>query len=483
MSTRRSQSLLANRIVIGAITVLVAIVAVFLAFNANSGLPFVPTYDINVQLPDAAGLNPSDGVLIGGTRIGYVGSISAEKLPSGRAIAVLHLKLHKSIGRLPVDSADLVRPVSPLGLKYLQITRGSSPQTLAPGATIPLSHTSLPVEIDDFFNMFDAPTRRASQTNLGSFGEGFAGRGGDLNDALHELQPLVDNLLPVMSNLLQPSARWARLFPSLEQAAHEVVRVAQQQAQLFTGLDETFTPLSHATASLQASITGGPPALRTATRELPAQSQFIDDSAELFHRFRPAFVYLGQASAQLAPAESAGIAALPRAPQLNDRLNTTFQAIERFAFDARTLPGLVLLAKTAQLIEPTVAYIEPAQTRCNYLALFFRNFESALSESDSVGTELDVEPLSLPQLPNSEAGPASAPANGPPASQIPGLSPSQQTLVDDSFLHSDPYPYTSAAGQPNGCQAGNESYVAGRQAIGSAPVIQAATDKTKRVLP
>ena len=38
---------------IGAATVLVVIVAVFLAYNANNGLPFVPTYQIRVEVPNA----------------------------------------------------------------------------------------------------------------------------------------------------------------------------------------------------------------------------------------------------------------------------------------------------------------------------------------------------------------------------------------------------------------------------------------------
>ena len=41
---------------IGAVTVFVAVVLVFLAYNANSGLPFVPTYDLKVRVPNAAGL-------------------------------------------------------------------------------------------------------------------------------------------------------------------------------------------------------------------------------------------------------------------------------------------------------------------------------------------------------------------------------------------------------------------------------------------
>jgi ABC-type transporter Mla subunit MlaD len=255
--------------------------------------------------------------------------------------------------------------------------------------------------------------------------------------------------------------------------------VARQQADLFTRIGQTFTPLSEHTAALQAAITGGPPALRTAAQQLPQQSRFISDTASLFHRFRPAFRSLGAASAQLAPAEAAGIQVLPRTPALNRRLTQTLEALQGFAFDQRTLPGLGLLTETARLIEPTVAFIEPAQTRCNYLALFFRNLENALSESDQVGTMLGVTALALPQLPNSEAGPSSAPADGPPASG----NLIQQNNEIDSYLHSDPYPYTASSGQPAECEAGNERYVSGRQMIGTAPVSATGTDRTRRVLP
>ena len=188
----------------------------------------------------------------------------------------------------------------------------------------------------------------------------------------------------------------------------------------------------------------------------------MNDTATLFDRFRPAFVSLGQASVQLAPAEAVGIPALRRSPQLNGRLVSTLHAIQRFADDSRTLPGLALLTETAQLIAPTIAYLEPAQTSCNYLALFFRNLEGALSESDVIGSMLERARRSrCPQLPGSEAGPASAPANGPPLSALKGLTPGQRTLVDDSFLHSDPYPATACAWPGGGRAAGNERYVPG----------------------
>ncbi len=176
-----------------------------------------------------------------------------------------------------------------------------------------------------------------------------------------------------------------------------------------------------------------------------------------------------------------------RTPQLNSRLLATFDALQRFVQDPRTLPGLVLLTDTARLIKPTVAFVEPAQTQCNYLTLLFRNLESALSESDVIGTRLDVNAIVLPQLGfllhNSEAGPSSGPANGPPASHFKHVSARHKLLIDDSFLHSNPYPNTAAPGQPDQCAAGNEQYLTGRIVIGAPPVLGKATDPTKRALP
>ncbi len=62
---------------VGAITTLIVIVAVFLAYNANNGLPFVPVYRVSVDVPNAARLVPNNEVRIGGNRVGVVESIEA----------------------------------------------------------------------------------------------------------------------------------------------------------------------------------------------------------------------------------------------------------------------------------------------------------------------------------------------------------------------------------------------------------------------
>ena len=61
----RVGSLAASPTLVGAVTVLVVTVAVFLAYQANSGLPFVPTYQLSAQLPDANSMVKGNDVRIG----------------------------------------------------------------------------------------------------------------------------------------------------------------------------------------------------------------------------------------------------------------------------------------------------------------------------------------------------------------------------------------------------------------------------------
>ena len=122
---------------VGSITVLIAIVAVFLAYNANTGLPFVPTYRVSVLVPDAASLLPGNEVRIGGVRVGQIESTepvqSAAQCsdPSGKSTpgatcAKVDLKLDAGVNPLPNDSTVIVRARSALGLKYLEIQKGQS---------------------------------------------------------------------------------------------------------------------------------------------------------------------------------------------------------------------------------------------------------------------------------------------------------------------------------------------------------------------
>ena len=125
----------ASPVLVGAVTVLVTIVAVFLSYNANSGLPFVPTYDLKANLPNAAQLVEGNEVRIGGARVGVISNIEPKQREDGSTYAQVTMKLDKEIEPLPVDSTFLVRPRSALGLKYVELTPGGGGAGFAAGAS------------------------------------------------------------------------------------------------------------------------------------------------------------------------------------------------------------------------------------------------------------------------------------------------------------------------------------------------------------
>jgi virulence factor Mce-like protein len=482
-----TSALAASPVLVGAVTVLVTMVAVYLSYNANEGLPFVPTYSLTAEVPNSAGLVRGNEVRIGGARVGVLSDIEAVSKPDGSATAKLQLELDPEVQPLPDDSTLLVRPRSALGLKYVEITAGRSARGFPENATIPLARSSStrPVEIDDFFNMFSDPTRVAMRSNSATYGTAFAGRGPALNETFAGLEPLMRELEPAMRTIASDETQFDEFFPALEQAAAEAAPVADVQASLWVALDGTFSAWESVAGPLQDTISGGPPALDTAIRELPAQRPFLTESEELFRRFRPAFANLAAAAPDLAAAFRVGEPALERSPAFNRRLTRSIATLEEFGNDRRVPSGLARLTTTARDLRPLLHHIVPAQTRCNYFALLFRNGASMISESDSIGTMLRVTALALPLTAGSEAGPAAVPAGGPVPP--PGTLITERSLINDSFLHSNPYPNTWLPGQTEECEAGNESqpphYLENRQVIGNLSGGQGAfTNPTRRKL-
>src|SRR5581483_8102926 len=197
---RPASSIVASPVLVGAVTVLVVLVAVFLAYNANNGLPFVPTRELKVDIANGSNLVRGNDVREGGFRIGIVDDIKPIRLPGGGVGAQLILKLDKGHGKVPLDSQVTIRPRSALGLKYVELTRGRSRRYIADGGTLPASQTHGEVQLDDVFSTFDPKTRKASQNVLQGFGDALAARGSDLNLTLEQLPALLGHLTPVARN-------------------------------------------------------------------------------------------------------------------------------------------------------------------------------------------------------------------------------------------------------------------------------------------
>ena len=449
------QGVASSPILVGAVTILVIIVAVFLAYNANNGLPFVSTYNLKARVPDADALVKGNDIRIGGTLAGTVKSVVPVQLPNGGVAAELSLSFDKSAEPLPVDSTITVRPKSALGLKFLQVTPGHSSKGFAAGSTIPLAaYTPEPVDIDQFFSMFDKPTRDSIRQNLAGFGNALAGRGPQLNEAIGALRQLIVNGQPVVRTVVEPSTDFAGFWQALEDFSATVAPVAETQATLFVALDRTFGAFARVSRPyIQETIEKGPPTLDAVNADLPAVRPFFRDSARFFTALKPGAKALGETSPTIAEALHAGVPALNSSPVLNSQLQPTAEALVDFQNSPGVFTSLDLLIDTNELLEPPLRFITPAQTTCNYVTLTFREVSNAASSGNSHGNWLNFIPPAPPEGPNSESGQASAPANGPEV---------------NNHLHFNPYPNTGAPGQPAGCEAGNEKYKTGQTVIGPA---------------
>ena len=458
---RSPASLTASPVLVGAVTVLVTIVAVFLSYNANSGLPFVPTYDLKANLPNASQLVVGFDVRIGGARVGTISDIQPRRAADGSSYAEVTMKLDKEIEPIPADSTLLVRPRSSLGLKYLELTPGEGEAGLERGTTIPLRQaTPEVVEIDDLLEMFDAKARVGSRNSLDGYGGGLAGRGQDVNTAIEAFVPLLRDLEPVATNLSDPGTRLNRFFRSLGRAAEEVAPVAEEQASLFVNLDTTFTALAVvARPFIQESIVEGVASEEVAIRDFPLQRPFIRNQTALFRELQPGVATLPSSAPILADAFEIGTDVLPKTIRQNEDLEDVFNALADFSEDPLVREGVDSLTGFATELRPLIHFIAPAQTVCNYPSLLFRNVASSLSDGDRNGNWSRFSNISAPTErgtlvtgPDNESGPSAGPADGP---------------TRENHLHYNPYPNTASPGQEFECEAGNARYEIGQTRIGN----------------
>jgi virulence factor Mce-like protein len=464
VNRRRSTSLAGSPLLIGAVTTLIVVVAVFLSYNANNGLPFVPTYNIKVALPEGSGLQPSNQVRIGGTRVGLIGSLTPHQDPStGRVTAIANLHLEKKVEPLPADTKAIVLSVSAIGLKYLELEKGTSSKTIKAGGEIPVSQATEPVDIDQLFNMFDEKTRTAIQQNTNSFGDGLAGRGLEINEAIATLKPLVTRAIPVLHNLASPETDLRAFFPALERVSEQAAPVAQQQAALYVDQDTFFKAWAGVAKSLEEATVGGPPALEQAIFSLPNQAKFTEETTEFMRLLRPSAKTLTTVAEPLGHAFAVGAVNLKAATALNTRLAESSQALQRFAQNPVVTAGLEDFTQTLQFGNPVLAGLAPEQAYCNYLTLAFRNVAALESENIGVGTLARAGIVLAPTGPNNEGFPSSQPANGPSTERAFG----GKTIIDNNHVHLNPYPNVAGPGQPRLCEAGNEKYEVGKLVDGN----------------
>jgi virulence factor Mce-like protein len=372
-------------VLVGAITVLVLLVGVFLAYNANNGLPFVPVRTLHVDVQDGSDLVVGNDVSENGYRIGSITSMKPIVLRGGAPAAQLTLSLSQAHGRIPVDSTAEVMERSALGLKYLNVVPGRSRRVFGPGATMPVSQTVNPVRLDQIFDSYTPRTRLAIQQNLLEAGDLLAGRGSAINDTLAALPSLLGRLAPVARYLAAPGSDLTGFLGSLDAFTGTVAPVAQTGARLFGDLGTTLGAIAASPRDLEQTIARSPSTLTVATESLRAQQPFLVNLTKFGSELSPASAELRRALPGVTPAIEAGTRVLGRTPVLDRGLQQVMVALRNLAVSPGTGVALNGLSATVGTLNPVVRYLGPYVTVCNDWNYWWTDLAGDLDEATDFG--------------------------------------------------------------------------------------------------
>ena len=378
-------SVFGNPVLVGAITLLVVNVATVLAWFANQGLPFVPTRQVKIELTSGANLLPGNEVREGGYRIGIVKDMKPLPLRNGEVGAVATLQIDKKQSGFPVDTRASVRPRSVLGLKYVEIERGKSGKEIEDGGTIPVSQTRFTVELDEFYGIFDEDTREGSQRSLRGFGNALAQRGTSLNETIKEAPRFLRHLEPVMRTLGEEDTNIKRFFGELGDFTRVLAPVKQRYAHGFTAGAHTFEAWSRHPDSLRATIEKSAPTMKMGIKSFRVQRPFLVEFRNFSAALDEAAQELPRTLPRITPALKTGIPVLKRSPEVNEELGKMLESLEALMRSPGTGRAFRGLNATVDTLNPTVRFLGPYITVCNYFNYSWTHVAEHLSEPDMTG--------------------------------------------------------------------------------------------------
>ena len=256
----------------------VMIVAVFLAYNANTGPAVRAHLRPQGRAPERREARAR------ATRCASAASASASSTTieptvddrrQDRAVAVVNMKLDK-VGRAAPrrHERSAIRPRSALGLKYVEITPGTVEEEFAAGDTIPLAQTPASRSTSRTSSAtFDGKTRDNVARRLDGLRRRVRRpRRSRSTTAIAALNPFFPLLTPVMQNLSDPHTELDQFFRQLGRASAEVAPVAHVQAELFANMADTFEAFGRDPRPPGRRSRSSPPTLDVVDRARSASS-------------------------------------------------------------------------------------------------------------------------------------------------------------------------------------------------------------------
>src|SRR3954454_24384720 len=152
----------------------------FLWLSFGGPIPLKPKgYRVQVGFPEATQLGLEADVRVAGVS---VGKLREKKLDPNSNRTLATLEIERKYAPLRSDTKAILRQKSLLGETYVELTQGSSKQTLPEGGRLPNGSVHKTVELDEIFRALDPHTRASFRRWQQDLAVGIHGRGQDFND-------------------------------------------------------------------------------------------------------------------------------------------------------------------------------------------------------------------------------------------------------------------------------------------------------------
>jgi phospholipid/cholesterol/gamma-HCH transport system substrate-binding protein len=266
---------------LAAAALLAALVAIGALIWVNSG---GPTYTVDAVFANVNGLVDTGNVEVAGFNVGEITGISV------RMGGYPHVTMSISDSyRLKQGARAVIELGSLAGQlnRFIALSNGTGPP-LPDGATIPLSHTDGPVEIDQFLSALTPKVRTELRGLLHDTVHILNGRGPDIERALRYSAPAFDQTANLFKDV---SADGAALRELVDRASAGAQAVAQEPADVQDTVDKLAQLLDTAAArqtQLGETLRGLSPAFSSTRTALHTFQGSIPTFTRLIDAARPA---------------------------------------------------------------------------------------------------------------------------------------------------------------------------------------------------
>ncbi|MHB8692182.1 MAG: MlaD family protein [Solirubrobacteraceae bacterium] len=236
-------------------------------------------YRVDAIFDTAKGMVPGQLVEIAGAR---VGTVTAVKLlspgPRGSGYrALMELSVDRRFAPFHADARCQVLPQGPISENYVECSPGTmrgGPLSTGPlgRPTIPVTHNTEALDIQDVLNVFTMPTDQRLGILINELGIATAGRGADLSAIIKRANPALDQARRVLTVL---DAQRAAIGAAVVQTDHILSALATTNGGVRTFVDKA-AAVARTTAAHRAALGQGVAKLPAMLTELNAGLRSID---------------------------------------------------------------------------------------------------------------------------------------------------------------------------------------------------------------